>query len=132
MTIAPRSGRRPRPTERGAATVLVVACLGVLLLVGSALAVVAAMVTAHRAAQAAADLAALAGATAARDGGDACAAAGSVAAANGARLTRCAPAGAEVAVEVEVPGPRWLGQVHDLSAAARAGPAEMFAEPVPG
>ncbi len=109
--------------DRGAATVLVTACLGVLLLIGCALAVVAAMVTAHRSAQAAADLAALAGAVAARDGADPCAAAGSVAADNGADLTRCATDGVEVTVEVEVPGPRWLGQTHDLSAAARAGPA---------
>jgi secretion/DNA translocation related TadE-like protein len=109
--------------ERGAATLLVTACLGLLLLVGCALAVVAAMVAAHRTAQAAADLAALAAATAAQDGTDPCAAAGSVASANGARLTACAIAGDEVTVEVEVAGPRWLGQSHDLSAAARAGPA---------
>ena len=111
--------------ERGAATVLVTACLGVLLLVGCALAVVAAMVAAHRSAQAAADLAALAGATAARDGGDPCATATSVAADNGARLTRCSTAGSEITVEVEVRGPRWLGQTHDLAAAARAGPADV-------
>lgn len=111
--------------ERGAATVLVTACLGVLLLIGCALAVVAAMVTAHRSAQAAADLAALAGAVAARDGGDPCAAARAVAADNGAALTRCAPVGAVIIVEVEVAGPRSLGQVHDLTAAARAGPADV-------
>gem|GEM_PF-884633 len=111
--------------DRGAATVLVTACLGVLLLIGCALAVVAAMVTAHRSAQAAADLAALAGAIAARDGGDPCAAARAVAAANGAALTGCSPDGAEITVEVEVAGPRWLGQVHDLTAAARAGPADV-------
>lgn len=108
--------------ERGAATVVVTACLGVLLLVGCALAVVAAMVTAHRAAQAAADLAALAGATSARDGGDPCSAAGAVAADNGGRLVGCDVDGAEVTVRVEVPGPRWLGQPYDLTAAARAGP----------
>ncbi len=118
------SVRRGRDSQRGAATVVVTACLGVLLLVGCALAVVAAMVTAHRSAQAAADLAALAGAISARDGGDPCAAAGSVAAANGASLTGCARDGAAVTVEVEVPGPRWLGQHHDLSAAARAGPTD--------
>jgi secretion/DNA translocation related TadE-like protein len=102
--------------------VLVTACLGVLLLVGCALAVVAAMVSAHRAAQAAADLAALAGAMASRDGGDPCSAAGSVAADNGGRLVGCDVDGAEVTVLVEVPGPHWLGQTHDLTAAARAGP----------
>lgn len=109
--------------ERGAATVLVTACLGVLLLTGCALAVVAAMVAAHRTAQAAADLAALAGAVAVRDGGDPCSAAGSVASDNGARLTACAVDGDEVTVAVEAPGPRWLGQSHDLAARARAGPA---------
>ena len=114
--------------DRGAATVVVTACLGVILLVGCALAVVAAMVTAHRTAQAAADLAALAGATAAQHGSDPCAAARSVAGDNGARLTRCSIADQDVTVEVMVPGPRWLGQRHDLAAAARAGPADVFGD----
>lgn len=118
--------------ERGAATVLVTACLGLLLLVGCALAVVAAMVTAHRTAQAAADLAALAGAAAVRDGGDPCGAAGAVAADNGGRLVRCSVAGRDVTVEVAVSGPRWLGQRHDLAAAARAGPGEVFSPPGTG
>ena len=59
----------------------VVACVGVLLLVGAALGVVAAMVRAHRQAQAAADLAALAGAVGARLGAaDPCAAGAAIAA----------------------------------------------------
>ena len=124
MTVC--RGRAHPTLERGAATVLVTACLGVLLLVGCALAVVAAMVSAHRTAQAAADLAALAGAAADQDGRDACAAATSVAADNGARLTRCSIADHDVTVEVEVPGPHWLGQRHDLAAAARAGPADVL------
>ena len=53
-----------RRSERGSASPLVVACVGVLLLLGAALGVVAAMVRAHRDAQAAADLAALAAAQA--------------------------------------------------------------------
>ena len=118
--------------SRGAATVLVTACLGVLLLVGCALAVVAAMVTAHRTAQAAADLAALAGATAAQHGRDPCATATSVAADNGARVTQCSIVDRDVTVEVAVDGPHWLGQRHDLAAAARAGPADVFAEPLSG
>lgn len=97
-----------------------------LLIVGCALAVVTAMVTAHRSAQAAADLAALAGATARQDGGDACGVATDVAAANGARLTGCSVAGDDVRVRVVVDGPRWLGQPHDLTAEARAGPARPF------
>jgi len=108
--------------ERGAATVLAIAFLGVLLLVGAALGVVAAMVGAHRMAQSAADLGALAGAAAAADGADPCAAAARVAVANGAELTACRSAGREVRVEVTVTGPRWLGQRGDLVAEARAGP----------
>ena len=53
---------RPRGDQSGAATLLVMAMAGVLLLLGAALAVVTALVAAHRVAQAAADLAALAGA----------------------------------------------------------------------
>lgn len=104
---------------------LVVALAGVLLLVGAAAGVVGAIVAAHRVAQSAADLAALAGAATLADhsGRDPCASAGGVAAANGASLTGCAVEGQDVRVEVTVAGPRWLGQDEDLSARARAGPA---------
>jgi secretion/DNA translocation related TadE-like protein len=98
-----------------------VACLGALLLVGSALAVTAAMVAAHRTAQAAADLAALAGASATARGEDGCAAAASVAASNGASLSACRRDGVGVRVRVVVDGPRWLGASGDLQAEARAG-----------
>ncbi|WP_435771285.1 Rv3654c family TadE-like protein [Nocardioides sp. SYSU DS0651] len=115
--------RRQPPCERGAATVLVVALAGVLLLVGAAAGVVAAIMVAHRQAQSAADLAALAGATALSDRtGDPCAAAGDVAAANGASLDSCAVDGEDVLVSVVVRGPRWLGQDDDLVGRARAGP----------
>lgn len=111
--------------ERGAATVLVVAMAGLLLLIGAAAGVVGAIVAAHRSAQSAADLVALAGAATLADhsGRDPCAAAGEVAAANDARIGRCAVEDADVVVEVTVPGPRWLGQDQDLTARARAGPA---------
>jgi secretion/DNA translocation related TadE-like protein len=115
--------RTHRRDDRGAATVLAVSFLGVLLLVGGALAVVGAMVVAHRTAQSAADLAALAGARALTDGADPCPAAAGLAADNGARLVSCSVVALEVTVEVTVPGPRWLGQPHDLTARARAGPA---------
>jgi secretion/DNA translocation related TadE-like protein len=111
-----------RPGERGAATVLVVAFLGLLLLVGAALGVVGALVHAHRTAQAAADLAALAGAGALDRGEAPCAAAAAVARANGASMTDCVPDGLDVRVSVVVDGPRWLGQSADLTAQARAGP----------
>lgn len=112
-----------RCEERGSATLFLVACLAVLLLVGSALGVVAAMVRAHRTAQAAADLAALAAASAATSGGDPCAAGAVIAAANHARLTSCRVLGGDATVRVEVAGPHWLGQLADLEAEARAGPA---------
>ena len=87
------------------------------------LGVVGAMVVAHRTAQSAADLAALAGARAIAVGDHPCTAAAGVAAANGAHLDGCTVTSHEVTVEVTVPGPRWLGQSHDLTARARAGPA---------
>ena len=112
----------PPGQERGAATLLAVSFLGVLVLVGSALAVVGGMVVAHREAQSAADLAALAGASAVTDGEEPCPAAARLAADNDARLQECTVDGPEVTVEVTVAGPRWLGQTHDLAARARAGP----------
>jgi secretion/DNA translocation related TadE-like protein len=108
--------------QRGAASLLVVALLSVLLLVGAALGAVAAMVRAHRIAQSAADLSALAGAAELQGGEDACAAASRIAGANGAGLSSCLVQGEEVVVEVTVAGPRWLGQRADLSARSRAGP----------
>lgn len=110
--------------ERGAATLLVVSLLGVLLLIGSTLGAVGAVIADHRRAQSAADLAALAAARALADGGDACAAGAQVAAANGADLTSCAPSGREVTVRVEVSGPSWLGRVTVLDGQARAGPVD--------
>ena len=112
---------RGRPAERGAATVVTIAFAGLLLLVGAALGVVQAMVVAHRTAQSAADLAALAGAEAELRGAGGCAVAAAVAEANGATLTGCEAGGSDLRVEVLVPGPRWLGQSADLAATARAG-----------
>ena len=106
-------------SERGSATLFAVAVVGVLVLVGAALGVVAAMVHDHRVAQSAADLAALAGAEARARGRDPCSATAAVAAANDARLDSCSVDGFDVLVQVTVV---WLGQTHDLSAQARAGP----------
>ena len=109
--------------ERGAGTVLVLAMGGVLLVVGAALLVVVALVTAHHAAQSAADLVALTGARGQALGRDACGEAAGTARDDGARLLSCAVTGTVVAVQVEVDGPRWLGQTARLVAEARAGPA---------
>jgi secretion/DNA translocation related TadE-like protein len=109
--------------ERGSATLLVVEMVGLLLFIGAALSVVTAMVVAHRAAQAAADLAALAGARDVAGGGAGCARATQIAAANQARVTTCTVTGRVVDVVVEVEGPHWLGQTADFDAHARSGPA---------
>ncbi len=100
---------------------MVVACIGVLVLLGAACAVCAALVVDHRRAQSAADLAALAGARAQSRGADGCTASAELAHANGARLVSCRPEATSILVRVEVAGPHWLGQSADLRAEARAG-----------
>ncbi len=124
-------GRRSRG-ESGAATLLVIAMAGVLVLIGCALGVVQALVVAHRGAQAAADLAALAGAGAAARGEAPCAAAEAVADANGSDLVECGVAAGTVTVLVRVTGPHWLGQDADLEARARAGPSRPPSVPTLG
>lgn len=112
--------------ERGSAVPFLVACLAVLLLLGAALGVVAALVSAHRSAQSAADLTALAVAAAVLEGGsagDPCAVGAVIAAANGARLSSCVVVDGDASVRVVVDGPHWLGQSADLEAEARAGRA---------
>ena len=123
--------RRPRgrPAEHGAATVLTIAFAGLLLLLGAALGVVQAMVVAHRTAQSAADLAALAGAEAELRGESGCEVAAAVAGANGATLTGCDAGMGDLWVEVLVPGPHWLGQSADLAAIARAGRQKSAGKP---
>lgn len=119
-----RDGRPDgRPDERGAATLLTLAMAGVLLFVTSALGVVGGLVVTQRRSQAAADLAALAGAHGLQRGRDACRAAADVAAANGAALVGCDVTGREVMVRVRVRGPEAIGRTFDLTARARAGPA---------
>jgi secretion/DNA translocation related TadE-like protein len=109
--------------ERGSATPFAVATLGLVLFIGAALGVVTAMVASHRSAQAAADLASLAGAASLQRHADPCAAAVRVAEANGATVEDCSIRGADVSITVRVIGPHWLGQAADLRAQARAGPA---------
>jgi len=108
--------------ERGSAVPFTVACLGLVVLVGAALAVTGALVVDHRRAQGAADLAALAAAADLARGGAGCPTADRIAAENGAVLSACRLDGVEVRVSVVVTGPRWLGSHGDLVAEARAGP----------
>ncbi len=113
---------RARRGCEGAGSVLAVSMMGVLVTVTLAAAGVVGVVAAHRVAQSAADLAALAGAAALQDGGDACGRAAAVADRNQARLTGCEVAGWNVSVVVTADTARLPGGVLDLSARGRAGP----------
>lgn len=114
--------------QRGSATVLALPLLGVLLLVSLLLAVLGGLVVAQRRVQAAADLAALAGASSLQRGGDGCSVAASLARRNGVELEACSQRLSEVRVRVAVdvggPGGRsWTVRAH-----ARAGPVGSQSE----
>ena len=117
---------RSRAPERGSATVWsLLAIVLVLLALGAALAVGAAVLARHRAG-AAADLAALTAAARATAGEPApCAAAAAVAAANGAVLLACTvdPGRGRAEVHTGVPLPGWLAPLGPARGRARAGPA---------
>jgi secretion/DNA translocation related TadE-like protein len=115
--------RRLRRAEDGAGSVLAVAMMRLLVTVTVAASGVVGVVATHRIAQSAADLAALAGASALQDGGDACDQAAAVADRNRATLTDCEVAGWNVTVEVMANTARLPGGVLDLRARGRAGPA---------
>ena len=119
-----RSGAETRG-ERGGATVLVVAMAGVPMFVMVGLAAAGGLVTAQRRAQAAADLAALAGASALADVSSPtapCAAADRVAGRNAAVLDACTPDGRAIRVTVSVAGPDVPWREVRVTAEARAGP----------
>lgn len=118
-----RHCRRRDHREDGVATILAVVLAGLLAVVGVLAGGLVAIVDTHRRSQSAADLAALAGATALAAGADACPAAGSIAGRNGAELVACRVIGRTVAVIVTVPAPGALGALPDPRARARAGPA---------
>lgn len=107
--------------------VLALALVAVLVVLAVLSAAVAAAVGTHRRVQGAADLAALAGASAAASGPGrgVCAEVGRIAAANSAQVRSCLRDGPEVAVVLEA-------QLHlgpyagTLSARARAGPAQLL------
>lgn len=107
--------------EEGSASVLVLGIVAVLLVCAVTVAALAGASAARGTSEAAADLAALGAATAARDGtGDPCAVAQEVARRNGAASTTCSGEGAGVfTVQVQVSAP--LGGT--ARAVARAGPA---------
>lgn len=127
------SAAQPRG-EQGSGTVLVVAATGVLLVLTLAgLQLGAAATAAHRA-RTAADLSALAGATALQEGsGEACTVVAVVAGRNGAKLMACS-LGAEESVAVRVSigvSIRWPGVPDHAVASARAGPSKVWTSGAP-
>jgi secretion/DNA translocation related TadE-like protein len=116
-----------RRSERGSASLYVVALVGVTWLAGVAALLVGQALTARHQAAAAADLAALAAADHVLDGpAEACRHAESVAAANGAALGRCTIEGeaADVSVILLLRAFGPLRGLLPVSARARAGPAD--------
>ena len=108
--------------QRGSATVLVVGLTGVLVTVTLLVAVIGGVIADQRRVEAAADLAALAGAGAVQAGADGCTAARRVAGRNGGILRRCAVDGDVVTVEVGRDSRVVLGRGLSLVGQARAGP----------
>ena len=116
---------RCRRNQHGVATVFGLAMIALLVFVAAVGVGVNALITAHRGAQGAADLAALAGASAQVDGRDPCGVAAHIASANHAQLTSCTLGSASVAVQVSVKTMRLFGESHQLRARARAGQAGL-------
>lgn len=117
-------GRGAMRDERGTATAWALPLIGALALLTVLLAGAGAALVTLRRAQAAADLAALAGATAHAGGRAACVEVARVAGRNGARVDSCAvlPGGdVRVVVRAPVRGP-WPGPLQ-VRGRARAGPA---------
>lgn len=109
-------------SERGSTTVNAVVMIGVLATVALLVASAGGLITAHRTAAAAADLAALAGAEAMQSGQPGCAAAQRIAEANRARLLACRPQGKVITLTVAVQADVAFGSQFTLRGRARAGP----------
>ena len=111
--------------EHGSASVLATVLAGVLLVAAVLLSAVGAGIADQRRAAAAADLSALAGASAVQRGEPGCPAARSVAARNHARVTSCAVVGELVTVRTARPARRVLGITFTVRSRARAGPSDL-------
>lgn len=120
---SPPRRRGRSSSDRGSASVLVLAVGLVLLTAGMVGAAVGTAIVARHQAQVAADFAALAGAAYAINGETvACARAGELATANGAQLTGCRLDGLDLAVTVAVPVTGPAAVAGPATATARAGP----------
>ncbi|MGY2877166.1 secretion/DNA translocation related TadE-like protein [Marmoricola sp. URHA0025 HA25] len=119
-----------RRDDRGAAVVIAVGLVAVLVFVAAVSVGTVAIVLAHRRAQSAADLASLAAAAALQRGAEPCAAAALIAGRQRAAVTTCLVQGPTVLVATSVALPPLLGG-RVLEARARAGP-EPVRGPTPG
>ena len=113
--------------DRGAASIYAVVAMAALLLITGVVGSAIELARAQHQAAAAADLAALAGAGAARGGFEPCVAASRIAQANAARLTSCDVSQGVVEVRVEVRSPPLWGKTWTIPGRARAGPAASVA-----
>jgi len=113
------SGPCARRGQRGSATVYVLSLVVLLAAVTVGVAGFAGLATAKHRATAAADLAALAAASAEGDG---CSVAAGTARHNGARLTSCRREGSDVTVTVALVAHAPFGLRPEVTAMARAGP----------
>ena len=93
---------QPSNDERGSATVLMAAIMGVVVTLGGAAMVIAGYLVGHHRARSAADLAALSGAAAHVRGEDVCGQARRIARQNGATVTRCSWVGDDIDFVVTV------------------------------
>jgi secretion/DNA translocation related TadE-like protein len=118
--------RSPARGESGAATLLVLMLLGLVVVVGVAAVAGVALVVTHRTAQAGADLAALAGARAVQDGQAPCEVAARIARRNRTELTGCGVDGFEVRVAVAARARGLPGGAVTLRARAHAGPVSAL------
>ena len=124
-------GNRPGWDERGSGTVYALGVIAVLLVAALGITGLIQAQSATGRARAAADLAAVSGATVLSSviaPGDPCAMAGRVAAANGASVSSCSVTGEDVTVSVVVPT-TILGRPRQATAQARAGPVDALPRP---
>jgi secretion/DNA translocation related TadE-like protein len=118
------SSRPPRRhAEAGSAAILGLSAVMLILVAGFASATISGLYVGQRRAAAAADLAALAGASAFQQGRPPCDAAAGVAAANRARLTSCDQRASVVTVTATSLVEGAFGKTWHVDAQARAGPA---------
>ena len=130
---APRGAGENRPgwDERGSGTVYALGVISVLLAAALGITGLIQAQSDTGRARAAADLAAISGATVLSSviaPGDPCAMAGRVAAANGASVSSCSVTGEDVTVSVVVPT-TILGRPRQATAQARAGPVDAPPKP---